>query len=277
MRLPRPLHLSIALGGAVAPAVQWVLLGGGTREAWVLGGLTGAVTGATYSVHRVVKAARAPEELQPERRDFLQRHGAGLIAAWGAAVLAAACSFIAHAPSLVGRLMHPVPMGLAALGAAVTLGYAVLPWGGRGGGRRAAGREWPGAKLPWIALTWAALSVLGPAYLLGGPPSAWAVAAQAAFVAGITLPFDVRDLGVDAPSMRTLPQVLGPSRAIRIALCLTAFSAAGFLIADPAAGRWVVSALTLLILPFGVRPRRPFYYEIVLDGLLVAQGLALFF
>lgn len=271
MRLPRPLHLSIALGGAVAPAVQWVLLGGGTREAWVLGGLTGAVTGATYSVHRVVKARRAPEELQPERRDFLVRHGTGLVAAWGAAVLAAACSFIAHAPSLVGRLLQPVPLGLAAVGAALTLGYAVLP-GGVG-----AGREWPGAKLPWIALTWAALSVLGPAYLLGVPPSAWAVAAQAAFVAGITLPFDVRDLGVDAPSMRTLPQVLGPSRAIRIALCLTAFSAAAFLIADPAAGRWVVSALTLLILPFGVRPRRPFYYDIVLDGLLVAQGLALFF
>lgn len=276
MRIPRPLHLSIALGGAVAPAVQWVLLGGGTREAWVLGGLTGAVTGATYSVHRVVKAARAPHELQPERRDFLVRHGGGLIAAWCAAVLASACSFVAHAPSLVGRLFHPVPIGLAAVGAALTLGYAVLPWRARTG-RRAAGREWPGAKLPWIALTWAALSVLAPAYLLGVPPSAWAVAAQAAFVAGITLPFDVRDLGVDAPSMRTLPQVLGPSRAIRLALCLTAFSAAAFLIADPAAGRWVVSALTLLILPFGVRQRRPFYYDIVLDGLLVAQGLALFF
>lgn len=260
----------------MAPAVQWVLLGGGMREAWVLGGLTGAVTGATYSVHRVVKASRAPEELQPERRYFLVRHGAGLIAAWVAAVLAAACSFVAHAPSLVGRLLHPVPLGLAAVGAALTLGYAMLPWRGRPG-RPGAGREWPGAKLPWIALTWAALSVLGPAYLLGVTPSAWAVAAQAAFVAGITLPFDVRDLGVDAPSMRTLPQVLGPSRAIRIALCLTAFSAATFLLADPAAGRWVVSALALFILPFGVRPRRPFFYDIVLDGLLVGQGLALLF
>ena len=183
---------------------------------------------------------------------------------------------MAHPPPLTGRLLGAAP--LAVLGVLATAAYAVLPWQ-RGAGRWAAGREWPGAKLPWIALTWAVLSVALPAFLLGADewPAGWgwAFAGQAAFVAGITVPFDVRDLGVDAPGMRTLPQLAGPSRSIRMALCMVAFSAAAFLIADPAAGRWLVSVAALLAVAVGSVPRKPGYYDGLLDGLLAAQALAL--
>ena len=203
MRFPGPTHLAIALGGGAAPAVQFVLWGGGAGEAAALGGLTGAATGAAYSLHRVIKSRRAPEDLPPERRAFLLAHGGELLAAWGMALLAAGCAFLAHAPHLAGRMLSPVGLVGVALAGAATLGYAVLP------GRRAAGRELPGAKLPWIALTWAGLSVAFPAWLVaeGSWPAGWgwAAAAQAAFVAGITVPFDVRDAAVDAEAMRTLP------------------------------------------------------------------------
>ena len=275
MRFPAPTHVAIALGGAIAPATQFVLWGGSTAHAWALAGLTGATTGAAYSLHRVVKAHRAPEELRPERRAFLTEHGGKLLAVWGAALLAAGCAFVAHAVPLVQRLLAPGPVAVAAVGGALTVAYAFLPW--RAGGRRAAGREWPGAKLPWIALTWAVLSVALPAHLVGeGAEHAWlAFLGQTAFVAGITVPFDVRDLDVDAPGMRTLPHLIGPSQAIRIALFLVAFSAAAFVSVDLAAGRYLVSAAALLVVALGSRARGTRYYDLLLDGLLAAQGMAL--
>ena len=280
MRIPGPIHLAIALGGAAAPMAQFVLLGGDWISACALGFFTGSATGTTYSFHRVMKARRAPEELRPERLNFLVRHGSGLIASWGCAFIAAACSLNAHAPELIEQLIAPgiYAGALGLLAMVLTASYAFLPWPSHlRTGQVAAGREWPGVKLPWIALTWTALSIGLPAYLLGTWPPAWAFVAQAAFVAGITLPFDVRDLTVDDASMRTVPHLFGASTTVRIALLCLALSAVGFLLSDDAAGRWIVSTIGLLVVAFGGKTRGSFYYDVLLDGLLGAQLLVLIF
>jgi 4-hydroxybenzoate polyprenyltransferase len=96
--------------------------------------------------------------------------------------------------------------------------------------------------------------------------------AQFAFILGITVPFDIRDMAFDAPSLKTVPQLLGPSRSTRLALFAVAFSAGFFYIADPSPERMVVSILALPIVAIGVTPRRPFYYLILIDGLILLQG-----
>ena len=160
MKLPAPTHLAIACGGTLAPMGQFMVWGGAWHEALALGGLTGTMTGLAYSFHRVVKVRRAPEEMQPERRAFLVKHGPALLAVWACAGLAAWCTFIAHAPSLTAALINPTVLLVAGLGGGLTLAYAVLPWKSPARkGVLGAGREWPGMKLPWIALTWATIVV----------------------------------------------------------------------------------------------------------------------
>jgi len=103
----------------------------------------------------------------------------------------------------------------------------------------------------------------------------WAFAGQTAFIAGITLPFDVRDARLDSPNMRTLPQTMGHSGAVRMGLGFIAFSAAAFLMSDPFPGRWAVSVAAMLPVAFGSVPRRTAYYDILLDGMITLQGGAL--
>lgn len=257
---------------------QFVAWGGSWPEALAVGGLTGTTTGFVYSFHRVVKVRRAPEEMDPDRRTFLREHGLALLAVWACAGLAALCTFIAQAPSLMASLLQPTVLLLAGLGAVFTLAYAILPWKSNSRpGKPGAGREWPGLKLPWIALSWAALSVGLPAHLMHVEPSVWglAFAGQTAFVAGITLPFDVRDAHLDPPNMFTLPQFMGNSGAVRLGLALIALSAAVFLWSDAFHGRWAVSVVAMLPVAFGSIPRRAAYYDILLDGLLTLQGASL--
>ncbi len=87
------------------------------------------------------------------------------------------------------------------------------------GGRHFSVRMWPGVKLFIIASVWAYTVVLLPNALYGELSlSVWLdFFSILLLVAGLTIPFDVRDLKVDAPSMRTLPAVLGEEKALTLA------------------------------------------------------------
>ena len=103
----------------------------------------------------------------------------------------------------------------------------------------------------------------------------WGVAlSQTLFVAGITVPFDVRDLDLDPPEFQTWPQRWGASRSIRIALFLLAISAAGFVLFDLNLGRAMISLLALPLVAWTVRPRKEAVYSLMLDGLFILQGSA---
>jgi hypothetical protein len=105
----------------------------------------------------------------------------------------------------------------------------------------------------------------------------WGIAiSQALFVAGITVPFDVRDLNLDPTEFQTWPQLWGASPSIRIALFLLASSALGFVFFDLNMGRVVVALLALPIVAWTVRPRKEAVYSLLLDGLLILQGSAVF-
>jgi hypothetical protein len=73
-------------------------------------------------------------------------------------------------------------------------------------------RQMPGAKSTLIALAWVWLSLSLPALLYGLPFDSHLVSAHLQrffFMIVWLIPFDIRDMKVDAPNMQTLPQQLG--------------------------------------------------------------------
>lgn len=80
-------------------------------------------------------------------------------------------------------------------------------------------RQVPGLKLLLISFVWAYMTVFLPTIYFSG------VGAEGVFnflwtlilVAGLTIPFDVRDMPFDAPEMRTLPILMGRVKALEIA------------------------------------------------------------
>lgn len=81
-------------------------------------------------------------------------------------------------------------------------------------------RTTPMLKLLLISATWAYLSHAVPTWWLGQSLRGWHLAdfgARLLLVAALTIPFDVRDLGEDPPSLRTLPQCLGIAPALSLA------------------------------------------------------------
>ena len=97
---------------------------------------------------------------------------------------------------------------MAVLGvvAAASLAYAVVP--GLGGGLRKV--VW--VKTPLIAAVWATATTHHPE--LGWDGVLWVQ--RFVFIAGLTLPFDIRDLDVDRHHMETLPQVTSPERVLLV-------------------------------------------------------------
>ena len=57
---------------------------------------------------------------------------------------------------------------------------------------------------------------------------AYAIGVQMLFVAGITLPFDVRDLAIDPVELRTVPQQSGVRFTTALAITLVVLSMGGF-------------------------------------------------
>ncbi len=224
---------------------------------------TGAAAGWTYTFQRWWKWRNNPEALSPERRLAFERSPWSGMIVWTSVLAAATCTLLAHEPPAISSF---APWLFIA--AALSAGYAVLP---RPGGEGLRGV--PGLKLPVIALTWGWATVVLPQAGAGADPD-WAVfAGQILFIAGLTLPFDVRDAATDPPGLRTLPQRYGAHSAIQTALVLLASAAAIFVLAPgPHWGRVAVALIAMPIVAAGVRPRQESYYTWALDGLLLLTG-----
>lgn len=236
-----------------------------------------ACTGWVYTFQRWMKSTRKPEQMPASRLRFMREQGGRLGVFWTLLTLGATAQWMFEAsPPFGHQLASQWPLFLAA--AVMSIGYAFNPIGrGRGW------RERPHLKLPAIALSWTLATVIFPASHLGiswwDPENAhlWGVAiSQLLFVAGITVPFDVRDIRIDPPEFRTWPQRWGASSSIRIALFLLAISASGFVVFDLNWGRAAVAIAALPIVAWTVRPRKEAVYSLLLDGLLILQGSAVF-
>jgi len=206
-------HLWIAFGAFSTTVLSWLWVGEG--RALADGGLAAAVwvgasTGLGYTVQRGIKYMGHPESLPPLRRAFWRQRGillaAGWLLAWGGVTWALWDDLAWWTPR-----RWPVVVGLGVVGIA----YAFLP--GLSGGLRSV--TW--LKIPVIAAVWATATTHHPEAATDA--TAWAH--RFLLVAALTLPFDLRDVDVDRPYMRTLPMSWGPARTLRVAQGLALASA----------------------------------------------------
>ncbi|MFT6996870.1 MAG: hypothetical protein ACJAQ4_000615 [Cryomorphaceae bacterium] len=144
----------------------------------------------------------------------------------------------------------------------------------------------PGMKLWTIVLVWTLSCVILP--ILGSEIDTRVlvlfILQQALFVTALTIPFDIRDLPVDWPEQRTIPQVFGVSKARNLALVFLLFSAVAslslFLLKEIELNLILIHMGVLLLsggLISKVKTKRgELYFSIGIDGMLILQGVAFF-
>lgn len=88
------------------------------------------------------------------------------------------------------------------------------------------------------------------------------------FVIAITIPFDIRDIDVDTPHTKTIPQYFGVKKAIFIAsfLLLLCLFIAGLSLFN--LGNVIAPLIALLVIQKAKTKREELFYSGVLDGLL---------
>lgn len=176
-------------------------------------------------------------------------------------------------------------VGLSIAGA-ISLGYAYpfIPYKGE----RYAIRRIPYLKLWIIVLAWILSTTVVPLVEIVDLNSTddrlstiYFALQQGAFIVALTIPFDVRDLEVDYPFQRTLPMVFGidwsikfAQRAMMVAFLFAFFNyLIGFFAFPQLLVQLGVSALGYFVVAHGKKHRSPLYYSIVLDGMILLQGL----
>lgn len=207
-------HLWISLGAFVTTMFSWMwwaegaaMERGGVEVAfWVA-----TATGLGYTVQRAIKHTRHPHIMPEGRRRFWDTAKLPMVAAWGLAW--AGCTWI-HQDEL--GLEEPGRVAVLGVLALASLAYAVVP--GWGGGLRKS--VW--MKTPLIAAVWATATTHHPE--LGWDGTLWIQ--RFVFIAGLTLPFDIRDLDVDRHHMDTLPQVTSPEQVLAMSRGLLAVAGA---------------------------------------------------
>jgi hypothetical protein len=264
-------HIVIALGAGVTVYLTGFALGleGAFFQAALI---VGALTGLGYTAQRLIKTMFFPSSAPAERNAYMKRYGTTLFIIW-AAILVAALLFVEVMLSTSTFIVS---------GFLITTGlmYALVP-----------AREIAYLKLPFISLVWAIATVILPVYLTGleDDIDMWTVFAivlsRGLYIAGLTIPFDVRDLDIDRLSMKTVPQTIGVASSLYWAMILVGSSAILWfgLAASQSINSDVGIALGIHALvtipfvspPFAGKNRHEIYHTIVLDGILVVQICAL--
>ena len=182
---------------------------------------------------------------------------------------------------LLDSLLFPIliPMGI------ISLFYAWKIFPGASG--RIALRELPYTKLWWISLVWVGITVIMPAADAHIPLLSDQVIlvslSRLLLIAGLTIPFDVRDLRADEPKQRTFPQIFGVKKSLRIAvvflllhllLCWFMWQL-GF---DPLQLLIAISIVTVIMMMIVSKTRtdsHELHFLGAIDGTLILYGLAI--
>lgn len=135
-------------------------------------------------------------------------------------------------------------------------------------------RDIPGIKIFLIAGVWTYMITIFP--LIGSELSQdagmWRILlANFLFILGLTIPFDVRDLGVDDDKKRTIPQVLGERLSVYLAVLLIfcSFLLLIMLSGDWNAGLFIAGSFTLIFVGAIKGDSPDMSYSFILDGMLV--------
>ena len=102
------------------------------------------------------------------------------------------------------------------------------------------------------------------------------IGVQTLFVAGITLPFDVRDLSIDPAALRTVPQQSGVHFTKALAITLVVLSVGGFWGLDNSSARVIAGAVALVGIVLVPYVRHEWIFSLWLDGCLILQGVLAF-
>ena len=144
-------------------------------------------------------------------------------------------------------------------------------------------RDLPYVKILLISTSWAIASGIIPAIVLENQPTfvfltsfGWVFC----YILAITIPFDIRDIGIDEERKKTIPQWVGTKNSKIIALvflCLSAFCF-GSLVEIPALIGYLVSCLVAGVLIIKSSSLKPdLFFSLGIDGHLIFLFFIVFF
>lgn len=236
-------RLAAASGRPVAP------------EATVLAVVVFLGTLGVYNLGRVAAGMQAAAEASPRRR-WIAKHPRAVhrLGKWSAI-----------AGGVLGIvLLPPTVLGTLAAAGAVAGGYYLCL------------RRVPGIKPLTVGVAWGLATAVAPAALTGADwgsiPVIRLSVSTALFIAGLTLPFDIRDAQDDRQQgLATLATTAGPG-TVRVVASIVLAPAGAFAGYDHAAGWAAIAAVCVALL---ASPRRPdAFYSVGLDGLVFAWAAA---
>ncbi len=130
-------------------------------------------------------------------------------------------------------------------------------------------RTIPSLKLILIALIWSWVCVVTPQLLFFSHVDFSFSIIVFTFILAITIPFDIRDLNYDSENLRTLPQIVGSTVCVLIALSiLLVLIFYSYFNLDKVGLCYLFTFTALVILP-SYKARNEYYYLFLIDGFLV--------
>ncbi|MFT4985993.1 MAG: 4-hydroxybenzoate polyprenyltransferase [Flavobacteriales bacterium] len=149
-------------------------------------------------------------------------------------------------------------------------------------------RSIPFIKIFLIAFVWTVVTVWFPLTMSYDHPSLEYIVVSFErffFIMAITIPFDIRDLGIDSKGLRTIPQILGEKKAkwLSIFFLLGAATFSGVLFylkiygIQLTIGAVLFYILTLILIAGSGKGKSDYYYSFWIEGTMLAWGALLLF
>jgi len=225
-----------------------------------------------YAVHRIVGIAKLSEYFDVDRYAVIAHYKSHIQFYAGIGLVGIVIYFWLLSTAVQWSLIIPGILSLA----------YVIPFL-RGKRRRI--RDFNHIKIFLIAIVWAWISVLLPALEYGleiSTPILLMTLERALFIFAITLPFDIRDLKVDAHSaVKTIPASIGV-KASKVVGLLSLLAMAGLVILNFQLGFYndamlyglLLSILTTAVfIGISTPERHDYFYSGLIDGTMIIQFL----
>jgi hypothetical protein len=252
----------------------------GQSSDWVLPLFAGFSTLFLYNFQRILKLQRRQQNTESKRNRWILIHAPFL---WAWTIIGSVGTFFAAfylKMSDVCILLAPTAFSLLYIAKIFKVN-----------GKRVAGRQLPHAKIWIIAFSWAALGALFPVNHFGETGDVltlesltWFLEKLFFFVA-ITIPFDLRDLKYDPEHMKTIPQVMGERKSLRMGqlmillsvICALALYQINFYSLPILIALVVVYLIVAVLVGMTNEKRSELWYGGVLDGTILLQSSVVIF
>lgn len=141
-------------------------------------------------------------------------------------------------------------------------------------------RDLPFLKIFLIAITWAFVLYVFPLINEGIQPNWYIAVGIFIYVVAVTIPFDIRDLKLDAPGQMTFPQILGVPGAKALSISLLLISYGLFVWVNWSLRHevllYVSLILHLLLLYYVSEKSSDLYVAGLIDGIIALTGICFF-